>query len=369
MIKQISDVAAFLDHLPDLAFIASSSLRIVGMNSAGMQKMGYDAEDLAGRGLGDFLPEDCVAKMKAELEKGMGGEAIVCRVSLATRASGPLHMEFSAKPIQVGTDRFILVVGRDVSGVAKLETELGRTLEAFEALQKAHATLTKTVVHDVVNPLTGILGNLDLLSRLGINSADGKFYRYLTTSLVSGQELQRLILSYHDLTALETGAFKLQKVSCHLAEIVQKAIQSFEWTAEQDEISVTAKVADGLPDVLADRELLQRAFENLLSAILRHTKEKGRVKITVALADDAAQVRAELLGTGNGLMDPKKAEALADFLSRANGSPRYRPGVSLAVTHAKYALQAHGGQLSVENRPGESLAYLFDIPVDGGLWG
>ncbi|MGH8103296.1 MAG: PAS domain S-box protein [bacterium] len=369
MTRQISEVAAFIEDLPDLAFIATSSLNIIAMNSVGMQKLGYTADDVASKSVADFFPSDSVARVKGELSKVMGGEPTVCRVPVTTKKGDSLTLEFFARTMQAGTDRSLLVIGKDNSEVVRLEAEVAEKVEAFARLQKSHATLVRTVIHDIVNPLTGVLGNLDLLSRLELNTANGKFYQYLMTSRYSGQELQRLILSYHDLSAMETGDLRVQMEPCDFGEMMAKALEHFNWVAEQDQIKVAASISESFPMLVADRELIQRGIENIIAAVMRVTREGGKVRIEASLMESDPVIECTVSGTGNGIMDPRKAEAIRSFLESDDPAIRYVPSVNLTITHAHYALQSHKGKLEMTNQPGESVTYHFTLPMDGGRWG
>jgi two-component system OmpR family sensor kinase len=100
---------------------------------------------------------------------------------------------------------------------------------------------------------------------------------------------------------------------------------------------------------------------NLLDNAIQHAPPGSAVRITV---DDADQPRVEVIDQGPGFPSDFRDHAFERF-SRADPSRnRATGGAGLGLAIARGLVEAHGGTIEAESRPGEGATFRFRLPVE-----
>jgi nitrogen fixation/metabolism regulation signal transduction histidine kinase len=127
------------------------------------------------------------------------------------------------------------------------------------------------------------------------------------------------------------------------------------------DIQVDAELSEKLPPVLMDEEHIKRVFVNLIENSVEAFDSDAPVKkITVSTRHDAARdlVVAEVSDNGKGIV-PADFQRLFQpyFSTKGRGT-----GLGLAI--AKEFIQAHGGAIQVESKPGVGSCFQISLPIN-----
>jgi signal transduction histidine kinase len=123
------------------------------------------------------------------------------------------------------------------------------------------------------------------------------------------------------------------------------------------EVTLTIDVPADIPQILADSFRLEIVFANLLSNALKYTPPGGRVKISAHAEGDI--VRFSVEDTGSGISEAHLPHIFEKFF-RVPGYERQRDsGLGLAI--AKEIVEAHGGKIYVESKPGKGTTFSFTV--------
>jgi signal transduction histidine kinase len=138
--------------------------------------------------------------------------------------------------------------------------------------------------------------------------------------------------------------------------ILREAVEVVGPAAAQARVERTVEVEEGLPEVLADAELLRQAFLNLCVNAIQAMQEGGGGKLAVRARRDGAGVAVEFQDSGPG-MDGETAARVFEpfFTTKANGT-----GLGLAIV--RQAAEAHGGAVEVESAPGQGATFRVRLP-------
>jgi signal transduction histidine kinase len=139
--------------------------------------------------------------------------------------------------------------------------------------------------------------------------------------------------------------------------IVREAAEVVGPAAAQAKVERTVEVEPGLPEVLADAELLRQAFLNLCVNAVQAMGEQGGGRLTVRVRPDAGGgVAVEVRDTGPGMSRETAAHVFEPFFTtKANGT-----GLGLAIV--RQAAEAHGGTVEVESVPGGGAIFRVRLP-------
>ncbi|HEX5871396.1 MAG TPA: HAMP domain-containing sensor histidine kinase, partial [Longimicrobium sp.] len=247
-----------------------------------------------------------------------------------------------------------LAVAQEVARRAALTIDNARLYrEAREALA-ARDSVLGVVSHDLRNPLTAILLNVDAaiasgpLPRAARDAMEGV--------VRSAEAMDRMIQDLLDVARIEAGQLRMETAPCAPEDLVAEAMGLMERMAEERMIRLIAAV-DACPPVRADRDRVLQVFSNLVGNALKFTPPDGVV--TVGAAPDEGAVRFWVRDTGPGI-PPEDVERLWDPFWQADG-PARRAGAGLGLPIVRGIVEAHGGRVWVESQPGAGTTFGFTL--------
>jgi signal transduction histidine kinase len=123
---------------------------------------------------------------------------------------------------------------------------------------------------------------------------------------------------------------------------------------------VTCRTAPDLPPVVADRDRLHQVIGNLLGNALKFTPEEGRVEVEARRVEDDVHISVRDSGPG---IAADEVPRIFDPYWQARRTDRL--GAGLGLTISKGIVEAHGGRIWVESRPGEGSTFTFALPIAG----
>jgi len=140
-----------------------------------------------------------------------------------------------------------------------------------------------------------------------------------------------------------------------VAPILREAVEVVGPAAAQAGVERVVEIEDGLPEVVADAELLRQAFLNLCVNAIQAMQKGGKLTARARRLGDGVAV--ELVDTGPG-MDAETAARVFEpfFTTKANGT-----GLGLAIV--RQAAEAHGGAVEVETAPGQGATFRVRLPA------
>jgi signal transduction histidine kinase len=239
--------------------------------------------------------------------------------------------------------------------------EVARRLrEAADERDRVKDEFLGLVSHELRNPLTSVLGYLELLRMTGGNLSDEQ-RGYLEVAEHNAGRLRHLVGDLL-LTAQEgAGAFSLQRAPVELNEVVRRSADSARPSAEAAGVALETELEESVI-IDGDAERLGQACDNLISNALKFTPAGGRVTVSTALrvGDAGTDAVLSVRDTGVGIPADELAH-LSERFYRAS-TARSIPGVGLGLTVVRAIATAHGGRLDVESTEGEGTAFTLVLP-------
>jgi len=115
-------------------------------------------------------------------------------------------------------------------------------------------------------------------------------------------------------------------------------------------------VPSGPPKLDGDAARLRRVLANLVANAIGHTPSGGSVRLAAQRTGSVIEVRVADTGAG---IDPDLAGRVFERFVRAPGSK----GSGLGLSIAKDIVEAHGGQIRIDSRPGEGTTVVLTLPL------
>jgi signal transduction histidine kinase len=256
------------------------------------------------------------------------------------------------------------VEGKDeVSHLARTFNLMAERLQEADRQQRELDTLRRDLIawvgHDLRTPLASTRVIVEALAD-GVIDDPETAQRYLRTAQRDIQSLTLLIDDLFDLAQMDAGGLKLERQPTSLAELVADTVESFTALAGQRGVALRGSAEPGIDPVLVDARQIGRVLANLVGNALRHTPAGGAV--TVQARSWADRVQVEVADSGDGIPANDLPRVFERFYRGEKSRSRATGGSGLGLAIAKAIVEAHGGQITVESRPGDGARFSFFLP-------
>jgi len=252
----------------------------------------------------------------------------------------------------------VLVRIRTHLKVLSAERQMKKSYDRLKEAETLRDSLVHMMVHDLRSPLTVMMVSLEMVQADSGGLLPPESRDTLAATFRATQRMARMVNTVLDLSKLEAGRMSMHLQPCDLAGLLQEVVDS------QRDLAGSRRLALEVPmpiSVRADRDLLFRVFQNLISNAIKFTPEGKGIWIRAEEAEGWALIR--FIDQGPGIL-PQDRERIFEKFGQVEG--RGKPGWAssgLGLPFCKLAVEAHQGTLGLESAPGEGSCFLLRLPV------
>jgi PAS domain S-box-containing protein len=346
---------AILSALPDLMFLMSTDGVYLDVQPRDAGRLFLAPEKFIGRHVSEVLPPELAHQFTASFERVVATGADVLEYSL-TVTGEPRHYE--ARMVRSGTEEILAIV-RDTT-----ESKLAQLEVARSHLELAHVSrvsslgeITASLAHELNQPLTVILSNAQAAQR---SLASNKLHEVDMTELLddiveadkrAGDVIRRLR------SWLERDQPPRQPLA--LNDVIREVEHMIRSELILRHVQLTLELAEALPDVSADRVLLQQVILNLaINAIeaMQHRPVTGR-QLVIRTSAAGHDVLTSVRDCGTGIR-PEHMNRLFDaFFSTKPG------GLGIGLRICASIVRGHEGRIWATNNGDAGATISFTLPT------
>jgi PAS domain S-box-containing protein len=240
-----------------------------------------------------------------------------------------------------------------------------RDLTEEHRLSQLREDLTHMLVHDLRSPMVTIQGGLDMIEIL-IKGEESKeeVLEMLDISRRGGEQMMGMINELLSIHKFESGQLTLNLDPVSLPLLFEEVERSFYSVLKHVNITVSSKFVPGLPIMIIDRELIRRVLHNLIDNAIKFTADGGNIEAWCK--PDPENDNLILFGikdSGIGFSQEVQEQLFQKYFSFGDKKSR-RKGTGIGLYFCKLAVQAHGGDIWVESKPGKGSNFIFQIPIE-----
>jgi two-component system nitrogen regulation sensor histidine kinase GlnL len=351
------DFRQILDAVIDGVIVVDDHGCIEFVNSEACRILETSAETALAARLEEIVgPDHAVAKV-AHAVIGGGRSVIEDERRIARRIGDDVIADVAASPLLDETDGSLAVV------IALRDRTIQRTLEEWVSEREtlsAFGQIASGIAHEVKNPLGGIRGAAELLSRRSDDSRN----RDAADLIV--REVDRITALVDDMMVFNQGD-SVRRAPINIHRVLDDVLELLALDPLARGIEFERSYDPSIPDLLGDGDRLIQVFLNLARNALQALEGEGtlRFETRMSLEHRLTGENGETLPTISVLVEddgPGIPEALIDkvmtplFTTRAGGT-----GLGLVVS--RYWVSMHGGVLRIESEPGAGTRVRVALPV------
>lgn len=243
---------------------------------------------------------------------------------------------------------------------AQREAEALRKLRRSETVRE---DMTRMLVHDLKGPtltagiaLNSLAGNEQALAGLGEEDLE-----LLGVARDSVARSERMIGDILDVSVAESGELRLDITDVDLSALAGGVVEEARLTAMEKEVEVRADLSSSAVHLSADEERIRRAIENLVANAVKASPRGATVRVAVRERDNSVRVTVQDSGPGVPAQDRKR---IFEKYTKAKGAGRMSAGLGLAF--CRLIIEAHGGDIWVEDSPEGGASFSFTLPKRAG---
>jgi signal transduction histidine kinase len=239
--------------------------------------------------------------------------------------------------------------------------ELAAENQQLMELQRLREQTTDLVVHDLRNPLHSIMGAVGMLQMVlppNLLQENRDLFNLVNANC---ERMQRLVDSLLDISRMESGETELTLEPVNLAQLIQSAVSRVSSTLQTRSIASSVFMPAHLPPVEVDLDMIDRVIINLLDNAIKFTPSGGQISVSAEPRPD--HVAVSITDTGCGIPPEQRPHIFERFSRGTSDGPRPR-GFGLGLTFCKLAVEAHGGQIWIEDGDGGAgCKSIFTLPL------
>ncbi|MEG3867568.1 MULTISPECIES: response regulator [unclassified Microcoleus] len=227
----------------------------------------------------------------------------------------------------------------------------------LQSLLKLREDMVKMVVHDLRNPLAGILLGLEILKSLEYPKEQQQMQ--LERIYSSAQAIQLLIDDLLQIYLLESGKNRLNYTDIYLCDLIESAISNFEGIAAKKNQFIVAQLpGQNSIKVSADATMIHRMLDNLLSNAIKFSPPNSQIIVTVEFLT-SGKAKIQVIDSGPGVPDTLRQKIFEKYEIGNLMSNVSQIGLGLAF--CKMVVEAHGGEICVRNNQPQGA--IFEITL------
>jgi PAS domain S-box-containing protein len=215
------------------------------------------------------------------------------------------------------------------------------------------------VSHELRSPLTVIMGAISTVLSEGPHLSEEETRQLLRDAALESETLSHLLGNLLELSRAQAERLVLHAEAIDVKKVIQDAIEGVkrQTAAQQFVVSAPQK----LPPVYADPLRLERILYNLLENAVKYSPKGGEIKVSVQ--PEKEQLVIGVSDRGVGISPADQAKLFAPFQRLEESRPGGARGVGLGLLVCQRLVEAHGGEIWVESKPGRGSTFFFTMPL------
>jgi len=355
----------FLDSL-----IVTDMDGTIGMvNRVALDLLGYREEELAGKPINLISDQQVLLDMVLREGKVHNQEVVFKK-----KDGSPVPMLFSGSVMKnkEGELTGIVNVAKSIAELREKEEDLRVTYGQLKATQAqliqsakmaSVGLLAGGVAHEINNPLTGVLNNVQLIRMMAGQKKDfnmDDFKELLAAVENSALRCKNITQALLNFSHASKGLFK----PLSLNEIIDKVFILIEHELKLENISIRKELQPDLPQIKGDSQLLQQIIFDIVNnaqwAIQNKSAEKnGNIILKTQYNPEKKAIVLSISDDGLGIPKENLDKIFEPFFT----TKQVGEGTGLGLSIVYNIIEAHRGSIEVESETGKGATFRISLPV------
>ncbi|QSJ18103.1 PAS domain S-box protein [Nostoc sp. UHCC 0702] len=347
--------------------------RIVDINPALCQILGYSRQELCGKRFTDYISHQrgdlalyrqLISGTRADAEQKDNRNCIEIERRFLHKDGGLVwtHLCVSMIPGSDGKPEFFLAMVEDITERKQTESKLRASQSAAEAGSRAKSEFLATMSHELRTPLNAIMGLSQLLQQEIVGSLNEKQKEYISCIHSSGEHLLAVINDILDLSKVEAGKEELSLIPLLVPELCNYVLSTVRDRALAKGLLLTSEIDPKADICIADARRIKQMLLNLLTNAVKFTPA-GRVSLSIKKVPEG--ITFTVSDTGIGIDENQFQFLFEPFKQLDSKLNRQYEGTGLGLALTRKLARLHGGDVTVVSTLGKGSQFTLFLPDQG----
>ncbi len=354
--KESGYLEGILKSSDDMIITTDLEGRIVEFNPGAEKMLGYTAEEMQGRKISDIWL-DAAEREKLMEEVNSSGGILNYQTRLKTKSGEfrEIFLTLSLLRDEQGNILGTVGVSKEISQESAVRREL-------EQLNQNYRETIHFINHENKNSLIVIAG---FVRRLLDTETDPARREQLAIVYHHSQFLEAMSRDFLVMAELEHGEFQVKKtlIRNFYEDVVFPAMIGLKERYPDSFQSYDESMGGvGAIQLMGDPGLLEVVYRNLFGNALKYRYPHG--KIAYGVVERTGSYLFNVWNEGPGVPPGQVQSIFEKFYRVQNGTTEEKPGTGLGLYNIRRIIEAHGGRIWCETKPGEWINFLFTLPKE-----
>ena len=344
----LARIKAFSDNLVEKMPIGLVAVdaegRTASFNDVAKSILGLSPERTIGRQSRQILPPE-LWQVVQRLESGDGGIEEELEISLSDGSRIPVAVSASLLSDEDGTPLGLVLLLKDLRELEALRKQIQRNQRLVSV-----GRLAAGVAHEIRNPLSSIKGFATYFKERHRDKPEDQ--QIASIMIQEVDRLNRVIGQLLDFAR----PVKIARKPVALKDIMDKSIKMIEQQANDKGVAVRMRVLPPVETVRCDADRIGQVLLNLYINALEAMDSGGQLNVEVSLYGKGDEIAVSISDTGCGINEEEVGHIFDPYYTTKPAGT----GLGLAIAHN--IIEAHGGRIAVESRPGQGTTCTVILP-------
>ncbi len=347
--------------------------RTIGMLYVGILKSRYD--DMRAKAMQSFVGMAALALLaavvlSAALARRFTRPLAELTTGAAEIARGNLDHQFrlpssarhdEIRRLTLAFDQMLAALRERDERLRAGTVELQHTADELQQWVQNYLDILEFITHELKNQIAAMQINL-LAVRDGYVGEVSEDQRAALDDVAKTIERsEEMILNYLNLSRIEKGELQVRSQALDLeADVLRPVLKDLRGRLDARRMHVEIELPDDLV-VRADASLMKIVYSNLIDNAAKYGHDGGLVRVSGESRNGAVELH--VWNDGPGVPAAKLGDLFRKF-SRIHAPLSEQPGTGLGLFITREILRRHGGDIRVENAPGEWIDFVLTLPAD-----
>lgn len=354
-----------VEESTEIIFSITDTLELDYISPNVRQFLGYEAEELIGTSLLDYLNSndlDVFQSLTGEVSEFLAdNQYLEYRLKhknghyrIVSSNGRMVHERDTGKYHYTG-------IARDITELKQTQRDLYQAKERAEQASLAKSQFLSIMSHEIRTPMNAVIGLAHLLME---EDPRPDQLENLKTLQFSAENLMALISDILDYNKIDSGKIELEKVPVDLRVLINRIVHSYSFQAKEKGLKITTEIDGKIPqNLIGDSVRINQIINNLLSNALKFT-EKGHIKTSLQLVnviDDEFEISFRIEDSGIGIPEEKIQVIFDAFTQASSDTTRKYGGTGLGLAIVKRLLELHNAKIQVSSTQNVGTVFEFTL--------
>lgn len=277
--------------------------------------------------------------------------------------SGKIGEETAVTAMKSGANDYVMKdkLARLVPAISR-ELHEAKEREARRLAEQELENFIASLTHDLRTPILAEIRILELITSGSFGTLPTALYEVIQELVRSNHFMQHMVNNILYAYRYKLGKVCLDSTPTDICSFISAyvstiAVQSM---LETRELQIVVEPTDSVPQVNIDQHEIHRVLNNILKNAIDHSPKGATIDISIRPGKEFVRIGIQDRGPG---IEPCIEPYLFSPYANISAKKYHQVGLGLGLYLSKRIIEAHGGTIGYESKPGEGCMFYFDLPT------